>query len=90
MKDTRLEDYSLEVRLLQEKDCELAAANGITTKEEWFEHIIAQDNDPTALHIISLADRYDIPVTNAANDFDPSMVIRVGKIFKDNKAFSKK
>ncbi len=91
MKDYKLDDYKLEIMLLQQKDYNNAQKLGFNNKKDWYDYIINQDNDEIADAIIKLAERYDILIENAANSFDHTMLMRVGKILKNqNKVSFKK
>ena len=75
-----LENYKLEIQLLQEQDTKTAKDNGFETKKAWFEYIIKQEQDPIAEAIIDIAIRYDLPLERVAYDFDSTMTMRVGTI----------
>ena len=78
--DTRLEDYFLEIRTLQMLDYKNATENNFDSRTAWFNHMMSQQKDEIAEAIISLSERYEVPLSRAAEDFDPSMVLRVGRI----------
>lgn len=80
LKDERLENYKLEIRILQQKDQETAIDNGFTNKSDWFKYICQQDYDEIAEAIISIAERYEVPLERVAHDFDSTMVVRLGRI----------
>ena len=84
MEKTLLKDYLLEIKALQVADYKKALENDFKTKKDWFNYIIKQENDEIANAIISLSNRYKIPLERAANDFDSSMIMRVGKIIQNN------
>ncbi len=90
MKDQRLEDFKLEIELLQKKDYQNAVELNFDNKKDWYEYIIKQAEDQIAEAIIDLATRYDVPIENVANIFDPTMIIRVGKIIKEKNALKTK
>lgn len=75
-----ISDYKLELMALQTRDTELANEQGFKTKQEWYSHIKNQDTDEIASAVIDLSKRYNIPLNVVADNFDPSMVIRVGNI----------
>ena len=77
------EDYLLELKLLQQKDTENAKKIGFDTKKKWFDYITKQEVDEIAEAVISLAERFELPVDVVARHFDvsdESMFMRVGKI----------
>ncbi|MDD2409867.1 MAG: hypothetical protein PHD03_04045 [Bacilli bacterium] len=53
-------------------------------KKDWYNFIIKREIDEIANAIISLSSRYNIPLERVANDFDSSMIMRVGKIIQNN------
>lgn len=80
-----IEDYKLEIKLLQKKDTEDAIKSGFSNKKEWHDYIINAENDETARAIIDVAERYNLPVTTVALNFDASMISRVKKLFLKGK-----
>ncbi|MDD2238783.1 MAG: hypothetical protein PHH51_02755 [Bacilli bacterium] len=84
MKDTLLEDYLTEIKALQVADYEKALENNFKTKKDWYNFIINQEVDEIANCIISISNRYNIPLERVAKDFDSSMIMRVGKIIQNN------
>jgi hypothetical protein len=80
-----IEDYRLEIILLQEKDTRMAKESGHKTKQDWYNHIINSEADEIAIAIIDISERYNIPVETVASHFDSSMVMRVGKILSEDK-----
>ena len=82
-----INDYKLELTLLQREDTKNAFEHKI--KKDWFNYIINQKEDAIAMAIIDLSKRYDIPLSNVACSFDPSMVIRVGRQINTKKAITK-
>lgn len=85
-----IEDFKLEIRLLQQKDTEDAFNSGYTTKKEWYSYISKQENDKIAKAIIELAKRYKISPQLAAINFDSTMMKRINKYLKTNKEEFKK
>ena len=80
MEEQKLEDFKLEIELLQKKDYQNAIEQGFNNKKDWYEYIIKRPEDEIAEAIISLAERYQLLVENVANIFDPTMIMRVGKV----------
>ena len=86
-KDLTIEDYRLEILLLQKRDQELALEQGFTTRRAWLENILKQDNDEVAEAIIDMARRYEVPVETVASNFDPAtMTARVLKVLEKQKS----
>lgn len=90
MENQKLEDFKLEIELLQKKDYQNATEQGFTNKKDWYEHIIQQEDDEVAKAVINLAERYQILAENVANIFDPTMIMRVGKIVQRKKDYKTK
>jgi len=80
MNEHTIADYRLEIIVLQQRDTNLAKENGCRNKKEWFDFIKNSETDDTALAIINIAKRYDLPLERVAHDFDSTMIIRVGAI----------
>lgn len=83
MIDSKLKDYRFEIMALQTADNNNAYENGFNTKQSWCNYIIKQEYDEIAQAIISISERYEVPLEQVAYDFDPTMIIRVTKILKD-------
>jgi hypothetical protein len=77
-----IDDFKLELKALQQKDTENANNMGYKTKREWFEYIMKEKDDEIAKAIMDLAVRYNVPLNTVAYNFDPTMVMRVGKLIK--------
>lgn len=88
MENQKLEDFKLEIELLQKKDYQNAIEQGFYNKKDWYENIMKASNDEIAEAIINLAKRYDLLVENVANIFDSTMIMRVGKIAKKVKGLN--
>lgn len=88
MKDSRLADYHLEIKTLQVADYKNAVANGFESRASWYNYIISQNTDEIAEAIIDISNRYNVSLQRVASDFDPSMIMRVGKII-NNKSNTK-
>jgi len=84
MEENLLKDYLAEIKALQVADYERALENDFKTKKDWYNFIIKREIDEIANAIISLSSRYNIPLERVANDFDSSMIMRVGKIIQNN------
>ncbi len=89
MDKNSLDEYFLEIKALQKADYDRAIESGYTTKKDWYDYIITQEEDNIANAIISISNRYNIPLYRVANDFDSSMIMRVGKIYKNNTKIKK-
>ncbi len=77
-----IEDYKLEITLLQKRDTENALAKGFDNKSDWCNHIMKEETDDIANAILDIAHRYNLPVLTVALNFDASMVPRVKRIQK--------
>lgn len=85
-----IEDYKLEIKLLQKKDTENAFEHGYTTKKAWLTYINAQTNDETAKNIINIAKRYNVSPYLVALNFDSTMIYRIKKYLLNEKKELKK
>jgi len=72
-----IEEYQLELTVLQQTDTNRAFESGFRTKKEWFDFIKAQENDEIADAIVNLAERAELPIETVAAHFDQSMIWRV-------------
>ncbi|MDD2505078.1 MAG: hypothetical protein PHF21_02260 [Bacilli bacterium] len=82
MEKDKLEELKFEIILLQQKDYQNAINLGFNNKKDWYLYIIEQKQDEIATSIIDLAKRYDVLVENIAGIFDPTMIMRVGKVLQ--------
>ena len=80
-----LEDFKLELVLLQKKDTEDAINNGFKNKDDWFRYIISQKTDEVAEAIINLAKRYNLNENVVASYFDSTMLYRILRVKRDHK-----
>jgi hypothetical protein len=77
-----IDDFALELRLLQNKDADTALGAGFKNKSDWFDYISKQDDDKIANDVINLALRYNLDVITTALKFDENMVRRVEIVLK--------
>jgi len=75
-----IEDFKLELTVLQRKDTEDAKNLGYNDKDAWFKHIMSEEHDEVAEAIINLAERAEIKEDVVAYYFDPTMLIRLAKV----------
>lgn len=80
-----LEDFKLELILLQKKDTEDAINRGFKNKDDWFRYIISQKTDEVAEAIINLAQRYNVNENVVASYFDSTMLYRILRVKRDHK-----
>jgi hypothetical protein len=80
-----LEDFKLELILLQKKDTEDAINRGFKNKDDWFRFVISQKKDEVAEAIINLAKRYNVNENVVASYFDSTMLYRILRVKRDNK-----
>lgn len=84
-----IEDYKLEITLLQKKDTENALTKGFDNKTDWYNYIIKEETDDIANAILDIAERYNVPALTVALNFDASMVPRIKKVQKARETTAK-
>ena len=76
MEHLTIDDYLMEITLLQQRDTALAHERNMN-KLEWISHIKNQPVDEIADAIKEVSSRYGVALKAVAKHFDSTMVMRV-------------
>ncbi len=82
MEDTKMEDLKLEINAIQKVDEEEAKRRGYSDRVSWCKHMLTEESDLIAESVISISDRYEIPLENIAKLFDPSDLTMASRVYQ--------